>query len=261
MTRIISWNVNGVRAAAGKGLLEFLQREQPDMLCLQETRAQRSQLTEEILSPAGYRSYWAAAQKRGYSGVAVYSKSRPVSVDIMSQPRFDHEGRVLLLEYRDFVLITAYFPNSQEGGKRLHYKLDFAESMRALCDSVVAGGRHLVLCGDYNIAHKPIDLEHPAANENNAGYLPEERAWMDRFTSSGYVDTFRLLHPEPRRYSWWSYRYNARQNNVGWRIDYHCVNAALRPSVHDADILHNVYGSDHCPLSISLDLEPPAAKS
>ncbi|TVQ40559.1 MAG: exodeoxyribonuclease III [Spirochaetaceae bacterium] len=254
MTRVFSWNVNGVRAAATKGLLEFLQREQPDVLCLQETKAQVSQLGQDIVNPPGYRSYWASAERKGYSGVAVYSRSTPLSVDVMSRPRFDCEGRVLLLQYPAFVLITAYFPNSQDGGRRLDYKIDFATSIHRLCDRLVAEGRNLVLCGDYNIAHKPIDLEHPTANENNAGYLPEERAWMDGFIGAGYCDTFRLLHPEPRRYSWWSYRYGARQKNVGWRIDYHCVNRAIGHLVRDADIHHDVYGSDHCPISVALDL-------
>lgn len=253
MTRIISWNVNGVRAAATKGLLEFLQAEQPDILCLQETKAQPDQLTEEVLNPAGYTGYWASAEKKGYSGVALYARSTPRSAEVMGIPRFDAEGRVLMLDYPQFVVISAYFPNSQDGGKRLDYKLDFCESMQALCDRLVAEGRDVVLCGDYNVAHKPIDLEHPAANEKNAGYLPEERAWMDRFTAGGYVDSFRVLHPEPKRYTWWSYRFNARANNVGWRIDYTCVNDRLAGAVRAAEIHPEVMGSDHCPVSIVID--------
>lgn len=254
MTRIISWNVNGVRAAARKGLLEYLRRERPDVLCLQETRADRSQLTEDLTDPPGYHSYWSSAERKGYSGVAVYSREKPLSVDLMNEPRFDCEGRVLILEYLRFILVTAYFPNSQDGGKRLDYKLDFAESMQSLCDQLTASGRNIVLCGDYNVAHRAIDLENPAANENNAGYLPEERAWMDRFTSSGYVDTFRMYHPEPRRYSWWSYRFSSRARNIGWRIDYHCVNHSFRDAVVDAEIHHDVQGSDHCPVSLTLNV-------
>ena len=254
MTRIISWNVNGVRAAARKGMLEYLQQEQPDVLCLQETKAQRSQLSDDLVHPPGYHSFWASAERKGYSGVAVYSRERPLNVDIMNEPRFDCEGRVLALEYPRFLLISAYFPNSQDGGKRLDYKLDFAESMHSLCNRLVAEGRNIVLCGDFNVAHRPIDLENPAANETNAGYLPEERAWMDRFTADGYLDTFRLFHSEPRRYSWWSYRFNSRARNIGWRIDYHCVSESFRGAVVDAEIQHDVEGSDHCPVSLTLDL-------
>lgn len=252
MTKIVSWNVNGIRAAARKGLLEYLAGVQPEVLCLQETKADRSQLGDELISPPGYFSFWSSAERKGYSGVAVYSREKPLSVDVMNEPRFDCEGRVLLLEYPRYILITAYFPNSQDGGKRLDYKLDFAESMHSLCNRLVGEGRDIVLCGDFNVAHRPIDLENPLANEHNAGYLPEERAWMDRFTADGYLDTFRMYHPEPKRYSWWSYRFNSRARNIGWRIDYHCVNERLRDAVVEAEIHPDVLGSDHCPISLTL---------
>ena len=253
MTRIMSWNVNGIRAAATKGFLDYLKQEQPDLLCLQETKAHPVQLSEALLNPAGYTGYWASADKKGYSGVGVYSRTRPTSVSTMGISRFDAEGRVLMLEFPHMVVISAYFPNSQDAGKRLDYKIDFCESMQSLCDRLVGEGIDVVLCGDYNVAHKPIDLEHPAANEQNAGYLPEERAWMDRFTAGGYVDGFRMFHPEPRHYTWWSYRFNARAKNVGWRIDYTCVNERLSPAVQAAEIHAPVMGSDHCPVSIVID--------
>lgn len=255
MTKVISWNVNGIRAAARKGLLEFLQNESPDMLCLQETKAQPEQLAEELLEPAGYRSYWASAERKGYSGVAVYTRREPTAVHRMEMERFDTEGRLLVLEYPEFTLLTGYFPNSQDAGKRLDYKLDYCDSLLGMLEELDQAGRNLLICGDYNIAHKAIDLEHPKANEKNAGYLPEERAWMDKFIAAGYVDTFRMFTAEPRHYSWWSYRANARAKNVGWRIDYHAVNERFRERVRSSDIMPDVMGSDHAPVRIQLDLD------
>ncbi len=255
MTSIISWNVNGIRAAAKKGLLGFLQEQQPEVLCLQETKAQPEQLPEELITPAGYHSYWASAERKGYSGVAVYTSAKPTAVHRMGIERFDSEGRFLMVEYPAFTLITGYFPNSQEGGKRLDYKLDFLDSLLSICDELTAAGRNLLVCGDFNIAHKPIDLENPKANEKNAGYLPEERAWMDKYTGAGYVDTFRMFTTEPRHYTWWSYRSNAREKNIGWRIDYHTVNERFRDAVGACDIMADVMGSDHAPVRISLEVD------
>ncbi len=254
MRRILSWNVNGIRAAAKKGLIEWLQHESPDVFCMQETKASPSQLTADLLEPRGYHAYWSPAEKRGYSGVAVYTRERPRLVEPMGISRFDNEGRFLLLEYPDFTLITAYFPNSQDGGKRLDYKLDFCESMQSLCGEIDGAGRKLVVCGDYNIAHRPIDLARPKENEQSAGYLPEERAWMDRFIGAGYVDTFRMFHSEGQHYTWWSYFTRGRERNVGWRIDYHCVNPATAGFVESAGILPHVMGSDHCPVDVLLNL-------
>lgn len=253
MRRILSWNVNGIRAVAKKGFLEWLERESPDMLCLQETKASPDQLTEELLAPAGYRTYWASAQKKGYSGVAVYTREEPREVAPMGIARFDAEGRVLMLEYDDLVLITAYFPNSQDGGKRLDYKLDFCDSMQKICDDLGRQGKRLVLCGDYNVAHKPIDLARPKENEQSPGYLPEERAWMDRFVDAGYTDTFRMFTPDGGHYTWWSYFTKGRERNVGWRIDYHCVNPAAKDLVTAAAIHAGVTGSDHCPVEVVLN--------
>ncbi len=254
MKRLASWNVNGIRAAAQKGLGAWIQSNAYDVVCLQETKAHPDQLTEELLAPPGYRAYWASATKRGYSGVAVYSRETPLSVDPLGVPEFDDEGRTLILEYPEFVLINAYFPNSRDGGARLDYKLGFCESVRSLCDKRVAAGEHVVVCGDFNIAHKPIDLENPRANEGNPGYLPEERAWMDRWAEAGYVDAFRLFCADEGNYTWWSYRFGARAKNIGWRIDYHWVDSGFKPRVRNAEIHPQVAGSDHCPVSLGVDV-------
>ncbi|GAB1482205.1 exodeoxyribonuclease III [Treponema sp.] len=260
MVRILSWNVNGIRAVEKKGFVDWLKTESPDLLCLQETKARKDQLSEDLISPTDstgntYYSYWASAQKAGYSGVAIYSKTEPLDIRSLGADEFDAEGRVLAADFKDFTLISAYFPNSQDKGARLPYKLDFCAAMLDECKRLVKAGRNIVLCGDYNIAHKPIDLARPKENEENPGYLPEERAWMDTFTQAGFADTFRRAHPDAiDQYSWWSYRIRARERNVGWRIDYHCVNEALMPKVSSSIIRQDVLGSDHCPVEIELSI-------
>jgi exodeoxyribonuclease-3 len=256
--RIVSWNVNGIRAVEKRGFVQWVRDEAADVLCIQETKAAPDQLSEDLLRPKDkggkpYFSYWASAQRKGYSGTAIYSKTEPREVKPMGLGALDDEGRVLQADFGGFVLICAYFPNSQDAGARLGYKLDFCAAMLELCNSLVARGRHLVLCGDYNIAHTPIDLARPRENEGNAGYLPEERAWMDTFTAAGYTDTFRHFHPgEEGHYSWWSYRAGARERNVGWRIDYHCVDGAFMPQIRRSVIRPDVQGSDHCPVEIEV---------
>lgn len=254
MISIISWNVNGIRAAEKKGFLEWLACESPDVLCLQETKARKEQLTSQLVSPSWsggtYKTYWQSAKKPGYSGTALFCKKEPLNVRTMNIPEFDDEGRVLVADFEKVSIISAYFPNSQDHGARLGYKLAFCDAMLDFCNGLQKEGRHLILCGDYNIAHKPIDLANPKANEQNAGYLPEERAWMDTFTQAGYVDTFRHFCAEPNQYTWWSYRFHAREKNIGWRIDYQCVDAAFLPSVTESSILADVIGSDHCPIKL-----------
>jgi exodeoxyribonuclease-3 len=255
--RIISWNVNGIRSAEKKGLIPWIEAEKPDVLCVQETKARPGQLSEALLHPCSgkgtYYSYWSSAKKAGYSGVAIYSKTEPDTVEILGVQEFDDEGRVLQAFFGDVAVVSAYFPNSQEAGARLGYKLAFCAAIKEHCDALCASKKHVVLCGDYNIAHTPIDLARPRENEGNAGYLPEERAWMDLFTASGYVDTFRRFHPgEGGHYSWWSYRMNSRERNVGWRIDYHCVDEALVQRVKKSLIRAEVNGSDHCPVELVL---------
>ncbi|MDR1929688.1 MAG: exodeoxyribonuclease III [Treponema sp.] len=256
--QILSWNVNGIRAAEKKGFLPWLKTESPEVLCVQETKARPEQLTEELRSPRdgggkAYHSYWASAKKAGYSGTAIFTRRKPLDVKPLGIAEFDDEGRVLQAFFKDFAVISAYFPNSQDGGARLDYKLAFCGAVMERCKELVKQGRHFILCGDYNIAHTPIDLARPKENEGSAGYLPEERAWMDRFTGAGFVDTFRHFHPgEGSHYSWWSYRMNARARNVGWRIDYLCVDGAFLPRVKSSVIMSDVEGSDHCPVGIEI---------
>lgn len=260
MTEIVSWNVNGIRALATKGLFEWVSATSPDVLCLQETKADPSQLSKEFFElkdGAGTQMsvHWASAKRRGYSGVAIYSKKEPRSVRLLGLDEFDDEGRYLEADFGDVVVVSAYFPNSQEAGARIDYKLRFCDAVLARCDAVVAEGRHIVVSGDFNIAHTPIDLTYPKANEANPGYLPQERDWMTQFLSRGYVDTFRRQHPgETGQYSWWSYRMKAREKDIGWRLDYHCINEALFPFVRATGISKFVVGSDHCPVTLSLDL-------
>jgi exodeoxyribonuclease III len=258
--RVFSWNVNGIRACAGKGLFDWLAKEGPDVLCLQETKANPDQLGADFLSPpdgrgGSYHSYWASAKRKGYSGVAIYSKLEPRSISFLGEGAYDDEGRALVADFGSFVLVSAYFPNSQEAGARLDYKIGFCDAVLALCDELRASKRHVVVCGDWNIAHEPIDLANPKSNEGNPGYLPEERAWMDKYLGRGYVDAFRRLHPEPNQYTWWTYRVaGARERNVGWRLDYHCVDEAFMGAVKASAIHPAVLGSDHCPVSLDLDV-------
>jgi len=251
--RIVSWNVNGIRAIEKRGFFEWFKKDDPDILCLNETKAEPGQLSSIFLNPGSYSSFWASSKKKGYSGVAIYTKQKPEDVHFFGIPEFDDEGRVLVAEYSDFSLIAAYFPNSQDERRRLGYKLAFCDAMLKLCNSIVKKGRHFLLCGDYNIAHTPIDIARPKANENSAGYLPEERAWMDKFTGAGHIDTFRHFHPgEAAHYTWWSYMGQARANNVGWRLDYHCVDKDFLPRVKSSIIRPEIQGSDHCPVEIKI---------
>ena len=251
---IISWNVNGIRAVEKKGFVDWLASCGADIVCIQETKAKPEQLSPSLLQPSGYTSFFASAQKAGYSGTALYTKKAPDKVEYLGDAAYDAEGRVVSAYFGKLVVTSAYFPNSQDGGKRLEYKLGFCASILQYLDKLVKKGFDVVLCGDYNIAHKPIDLANPKANEGNAGYLPEERAWMDEFTSRGYADTFRMFCAEPKRYTWWSYRFHAREKNIGWRIDYQCVNERFAPRVISSEILSDVTGSDHCPIRLAADV-------
>ncbi|MDR3324615.1 MAG: exodeoxyribonuclease III [Spirochaetaceae bacterium] len=256
--KILSWNVNGIRAVEKRGFAAWLADESPDILCLQETKAEPGQLPDSLKSPADktgalYHSYWSSAKKRGYSGVAIYCKTPPRDVQTLGIPEFDAEGRLLQADFGGFIMISAYFPNSQDAGQRLGYKLAFCQAVLRLCRAHIQRGRHIVLSGDFNIAHRPIDIERPKENEGNPGYLPEERAWMDVWTSSGFTDSFRYFNPAAaRQYTWWSYRMRARERNVGWRLDYHCVDDGFLPAVSGSIIRQDVMGSDHCPVELTL---------
>ncbi len=243
-----SWNVNGIRAAWGKGFLHWFEDQNADFVALQETKAQVADLDESVIHPKGYGSVWHSAEKKGYSGVAVYYKKEPQAViHGLGHSEFDCEGRVLQLEYQDFFLMNAYFPNSQRDHARLDYKLKFCNAMQKRCGEIVATGKHVILCGDYNIAHQEIDLKNPKSNQNNAGFLPEERQWMTSFLASGMNDVFRKHWPEPDHYTWWSYRPGVREKNIGWRLDYHCVDDAFVERVKRVEHQPEVSGSDHCP--------------
>ncbi len=255
MTTIISWNVNGLRAALKSRFMEWLLEAQPDIVCIQESRVHPGELAEELLTPAGYSSFWNPAQKKGYSGTAAYVKTPPVSVGVLGVDEFDVEGRLQVLEYPKFSILNGYWPNSQAKRARLDYKLAYCNAVTHLANGIVAGGKHVVLCGDFNIAHEAIDLARPKDNENNPGYYIEEREAMTRFINNGYVDIYRQQNPDSVKYSWWSYRTKARDRNIGWRIDYCCVNKALAPKVKEAFILNEVLGSDHCPVGIELDIK------
>lgn len=255
MVKLISWNVNGIRSASEKGLFTWMESSGADIICLQETKAQPEQLGPDFHQVGAYLPHWSSAQKKGYSGVATYCKVPPRSVRTMNVPAFDDEGRVLVSDHGSFVLFNCYFPNSQDAGKRIEYKIAFCQELQKQGAELISSGKSVVICGDYNVAHQRIDLEHPDANVGNPGYLPEERSWMEGFIAAGYVDTFRVFHPEPKRYSWWSYRTKARDRNIGWRIDYFCVSPDLKDLLKDADIQDQVFGSDHCPVTCSLDVE------
>lgn len=251
--KIISWNVNGVRAACKKGLMEFITASDVDFFFIQETKAHLEQLSREVYAPAGYQSWWQSAEKRGYSGTAFWARKQPDAIELLGVKEFDLEGRVQVVFFDNLALLNCYFPNSQIEGARLEYKLGFNVAVKKRADKLVDAGKTVAIIGDYNVAHKPIDLAHPKANEKNPGYLPEERAWMDSFIASGWTDTFRVFENGPNHYTWWSYRANARQNNVGWRIDYFCVNDASAGRVKSSRIMPDINGSDHCPIAMELN--------
>lgn len=247
---MISWNVNGIRAVEKKGFVGLVKELSPDIFAIQETKAQPDQLSRDLHEIDGYTSYWHSAVRKGYSGVAVYTRQEPLEVIYgLGEERFDSEGRVLSLAFEDFYLINAYFPNAQHELKRLSYKLDFNKALHDFAASL-AKKKSVVICGDFNVAHKAIDLKNPKSNIKNPGYTPEERAWMDSFTQAGFIDTFRNFDPQPENYTWWSYRFNARDRNIGWRIDYFCVDPASNDRVAGAAILKDVLGSDHCPVQL-----------
>lgn len=246
--KLISWNVNGLRACMQKGFLEFAEAQRPDFLALQETKMTPDQAEVPL---SGYHVYWNSAEKKGYSGTAVFAKEEPLSVRYgIGIPEHDHEGRVITLEYPNFFFVTCYTPNSQDGLKRLPYRMEWEKAFLDYLKSLDAQ-KPLILCGDLNVAHEEIDLKNPKTNRMNAGFSDEEREKMTVLLQSGFTDTFRYFYPEARDvYSWWSYRFRAREKNAGWRIDYFIVSDRLRPALTDSCILSDVYGSDHCPVML-----------
>lgn len=259
--KLVSWNVNGVRAAYKKGLSDFIRHEQPDILCLQETKARPDQLSEDEISPAGYAAHFASAKKAGYSGVATFFRDKPQPLSVKTAigiPAYDDEGRFVITDHGAFKLYNIYFPSGTSGEERQNFKYGFLDDLYAHLKKLPKASRDkIVICGDYNICHKPVDIHHPKQAEKLglSGFLPDERAWMDRFADLGFVDSFRHVHgPEVSAYSWWSFRANSRAKNLGWRIDYFFVAEALAGKIEGASILPAVQGSDHCPVTLSLAL-------
>ena len=246
--KFISWNVNGFRAVLGKGFADIFASLDADFFCLQETKMQPGQAD---FSPEGYHAYWFSAEKKGYSGTAVFAKSEPISVRYGVDGKHTDEGRVITLEYADFYLVCAYVPNAQDGLKRIDYRMEFEDDMRAYL-SALDKVKPVIYCGDLNVARSEIDLKNPKTNIGNPGFSYEERGKMEELVSAGFTDTFRHLYPDTVRYSWWSYRFNARANNVGWRIDYFLVSDRLADRISSADILCDVMGSDHCPVMLEI---------
>jgi exodeoxyribonuclease-3 len=251
--RLISWNVNGIRAADRKGFFDWFKEESADIVCAQEIKAMPDQFPKHLKNAPGYHININSAERKGYSGVTTFSKQKPINVKKgFGIQKFDSEGRTLITEFEDFVLFNIYFPNGKQSQKRLDYKLEFYDTFLDYAENLKAEGKNIVVCGDFNTAHKEIDLARPKANEDISGFLPIERAWIDRFIDHGYTDTFREFNKGPDQYTWWSMRTQARKRNVGWRIDYFFVNNEFLPKVKDAFILSEVMGSDHCPIGIEL---------
>jgi len=253
--KILCWNVNAIRAVWRKGFLEWLYRESPDILCVQETKAVPGQLDDKLREPYGYHAYWNYPERKAYSGVAIFTRERPFRVQNgFGVEEFDVEGRVVITEYPEFILLNVYFPNGKKDENRLKYKMDFYEAFLQFLEPYRAQGEKLIVCGDFNTAHSEIDLARPKENEKVSGFLPIERAWMDKFVAHGYVDTFRHFNKEPNQYTWWDLKTRARERNVGWRIDYFFVTENLLQSVSNAFIVPEVMGSDHCPVAIELEV-------
>ena len=245
MLKFVSWNVNGLRAVAGKGFADIFRSFDADFFCLQETKLQEGQID---LSFEGYLSYWNYAEKKGYSGTAIFTKHEPLSVRYgIGVEEHDHEGRTVTLEYEDFFLVCVYVPNSQDGLRRLDYRMDWEDAFRSW---VLSLGKPAIICGDLNVAHEEIDIKNPAANRRNAGFTDEERGKFTDLLGSGFTDSWRFQHPDEVKYSWWSYRFRARENNAGWRIDYFVVSNELKDRIVSTDIHNEVFGSDHCPVSL-----------
>lgn len=249
--KIVSWNVNGIRAVIKKGFIDWLNSEDPDILCIQETKAQKEQVS--LLLPE-YKQYWNSAEKKGYSGTAVFSKIKPVAVQYdMDIEEHDKEGRVITLEFEDFFLVNVYTPNAQRGLTRLEYRQRWDRDFRKYIKGLDKA-KPVVFCGDLNVAHKEIDLKNPGPNKKNAGFTIEERDGLTKHLEAGFVDTFRMFTKEGGHYTWWSYMFNARAKNVGWRIDYFLISERIKDKVDNSDILPEVMGSDHCPVRLSLKI-------
>lgn len=253
--RILCWNINGIRAAWKKGFPEWLEKESPDVICLQETKAQPDQLTDDIKNFLNYKSYFNSADKKGYSGVAIYTKQEPLHVRFgFGDPKFDIEGRVIEMEFEKFVLYGVYFPNGGRGPERVEYKLEFYEKLFKRAETMRKKNKNIIVCGDYNTAHKEIDLARPKENSKTTGFLPQERAWIDKIIAMDYIDIFREYNTEPGQYTYWDQITRARDRNVGWRIDYFLISSEAKSLVSNVRNHMEVMGSDHCPIELELNL-------
>ncbi len=251
--KIITYNVNGLRAAVTKGLPDWIKAEQPDVLCIQETKLQPEQFPAEAFEGLGYNVYLYSAQKKGYSGVAILTKKEPDHVEYgMGMEQYDNEGRFIRADFGDLSIVSVYHPSGTSGDERQDFKMVWLEDFQRYVENLKQSRRKLILCGDYNICHEPIDIHDPKGNAKNSGFLPEEREWMSRFLDAGYIDTFRYLHPDKQQYTWWSYRFNSRSKNKGWRIDYCMVTELMKPMIKEAYILNEAVHSDHCPAVLEI---------
>lgn len=253
--KLLCWNVNGLRAVLKKGFLDWLHKESADIVCLQEIKAQKEQIDQTLLEIGDYQRYWHSAERKGYSGVATFTKRKPTQVQYgLGIPRFDVEGRVLVTEFPEFTLFNVYFPNGKRDSERLNYKMEFYEAILEHWQALRKSGKKLIICGDYNTAHKEIDLARPKENVNVSGFLLIERGWMDKLVGLGYVDVFRIYNSLPNQYTWWDMMTRARERNSGWRIDYFFVTQDLIPKIRNARICPEEMGSDHCPVGLELEL-------
>jgi exodeoxyribonuclease-3 len=253
--RLLSWNVNGIRAVVKKGFTDWLTQETADVVCVQETKAQPVQIPDEIRSLSGYTGFYASAERKGYSGVALFTRHEPREMIYgLGISEFDREGRTLIADFGSFLLYNVYFPNGKMSKERLDYKMAFYEAFLFHVDSHKKQGRSIIVCGDVNTAHREIDLFHPKENAKTSGFLPIERAWIDTFITHGYIDTFRMYTSEGGHYTWWDYKSRARDRNIGWRIDYFFISEDLESKMKKAFILPDIHGSDHCPVGIELDI-------
>ena len=254
MAKIISYNVNGIRSAISKGFMDWLKATNPDVICLQEIKAEPGQIDVKVFEDAGYHHYWYPAQKKGYSGVAIFTKQKPTYVEYgCGMEKYDFEGRVLRVDFGDVSVMSVYHPSGSSGEDRQAFKMQWLADFQKYIDKLKKERPKLILCGDYNICHQPIDIHNPKSNANSSGFLPEEREWIDNFMKSGFVDSFRHFNKEPHNYSWWSFRANSRAKNLGWRIDYNLVSKNMEANMKRAAILPEAKHSDHCPVMLEIN--------